>query len=138
MTLFDGYQRACVSSRLFERIRNSFAMNFLFNLTALAAHTAKLPVHSFQVPQVQAVMAQTGFQRALFEKNVNVDQTEYTPLMGFVDEKEKLFEGSGILLAVAIVIDLLCIVAFILYLKPCFRPLLSRNTIQSSLCDESL
>ena len=112
-------------------------MNFLLNLTVLATNVGKLPVHSFQIPQMKTVMAKSGFDRAMLNKNVNLNQEEFTPMMGFVEEKSDFFKASGTLLAIAIAFDLVCIGAFIMYFRPCYKPE-ARDQVHSSLYDESL
>lgn len=112
-------------------------MNFLLNLTVLAANVGKLPVHSFAIPEMKAVMTKSGFDRAMLNRNVNVNQVEFTPMAGFVEEQSNFFKGSGTLLAVAIAFDLVCIAAFIVYLRPCYKPD-TRDQVHSSLYEGSL
>lgn len=113
------------------------AMNFLLNLTVLAANVGKLPVQRFEIPEMKTLMAKSGFAHAILNRNVNVNQQEYTPMMGYVEEKTDFFKGSGTLLAIAIAFDLVCIAAFVIYLRPCYKPD-TRDQVHSSLYEGSL
>ena len=57
--------------------------------------------------------------RLLAEKPVALDGTHFTPLVGFVDEQSKMMGSSGALFAFMILVDIVCIVIFVMHVRPC-------------------